>query len=138
MIVFVGIFLPASLSEADQRELVESKLRWTLSAFGDAEDADGPPAGESAAAPREIRLFGSAARGEMTESSDVDLALVFDTEEDLRRGRRAVHAAPRQDDWAVDLAFFVADDFTQRPAGGRLPMLIAREGRVLWRREEDG
>ncbi|MFW6368862.1 MAG: nucleotidyltransferase family protein, partial [Spirochaetota bacterium] len=60
----MGLFLPAPVSAEDADHIVGLKLRWIL----------------SACTPLEVWLFGSAATGEMTEASDIDLALLFGDE----------------------------------------------------------
>ena len=114
----MGIFRPAALSKTDTRSIVERKLGWILSACD----------------PREVWLFGSAARDSMTEASDVDLAVVFEDEHSLAASRRRLHAAPRTDEWPHDIVFFVAEDLYGRSIVGGLPMLIVEEGRKIYER----
>jgi predicted nucleotidyltransferase len=116
----MGFLRPAAVPPEDQQGVIKEKLAWVL----------------SACAPREVWLFGSLARGEMTEASDVDIALVFDDPENLRACRDALHATPRTPDWPVDLAFFLYDDLYERAKVGGLPMLIVEEGRRLYWRDE--
>ncbi|NBC28661.1 MAG: hypothetical protein GVY29_01555 [Spirochaetes bacterium] len=56
----MGLFRPARVSPEEREEIVRRKKDWIL----------------SACRPREIWLFGSAARGELTEASDIDLAVL--------------------------------------------------------------
>ena len=114
----MGIFRPAAVGQDEAREMVETKLRWIL----------------SACVPEEVWLFGSAERGEMTEASDVDLALVFPDGATLKEARRSLYARPRPDVWAQDIAFFISEDFYHRGTVGGLPMLILQEGKRLFRR----
>lgn len=87
----MGIFRPAALSRRDTRSIVEGKLGWILSACD----------------PREVWLFGSAARDSMTEASDVDLAVVFEDSATLAVSRRTLYATPRTDDWPQDVVFLL-------------------------------
>ena len=72
------------LSMAEQNEVLENKLRWLLDACE----------GE-ASLPLRILVFGSAARGELREDSDVDIALVFADEQTMGKARKAVARSPR-------------------------------------------
>ena len=109
------------LSEAEQNEVLEHKLRWLLDACE----------GESSL-PLRILVFGSAARGELREDSDVDIALVFADEQTMGTARKAVARSPRTDLWPVDLLNFTQDEFQARAEIGGVCMLIRDEGRVLW------
>ena len=114
----MGIFRPAALSKTDTRSIVERKLGWILSACD----------------PREVWLFGSAARDSMTEASDVDLAVVFEDRATLAASRRTLYATPRPDEWPHDIVFLVAEDLYGRSIVGGLPMLIVEEGRKIYER----
>lgn len=109
------------LSEAEQNEVLENKLRWLL----DACEAE-------ASLPLRILVFGSAARGELREDSDVDIALVFADEQTMGKARKAVARSPRTDLWPVDLLYFTQKEFRTRAEIGGVCMLIRDEGRVLW------
>ena len=75
----VGVFLPRVLPAAEAVAIVRTKLEWIL----------------DACAPVEVWLFGSAARDEMTEASDVDLALVFENEDAVSSARHALYSRRR-------------------------------------------
>lgn len=115
----MGLFMPQSLSPDDAHSVVSAKLEWV----------------RSICLPREIWLFGSAADGTMTEASDVDIALVFDTRDALLSCRRRLLSSPRSDDWPVDLVFFLHDDFVRRSKIGGLPMIIINEGKRVFPEE---
>lgn len=112
----MGLFRPARVDPADARALVDRKLSWIL---------DG-------CAPGEVWLFGSAARGELTEASDIDIALVFDSESEIDEARRSLYSRPRPDLWPQDLVFYQRDELYGRAATGGLPMLIVKEGVKLY------
>lgn len=109
------------LSEAEQNEVLEKKLGWLLDACT-----------AKAALPLRIYVFGSAARGELREDSDVDIALVFADEQTMAKARKAVSRSPRTDLWPVDLLYFTQEEFQARAKIGGVCMLIRDEGRVLW------
>lgn len=73
----MGLLAPARLSAEETERIIADKLRLIL----------------EASSPSAIILFGSAARGEMTEASDLDLALVYADEASLRNGRAAIHGS---------------------------------------------
>lgn len=90
-----------------------------------------------AAQPYRVYIFGSAARGEMTEASDVDLAVVFRTEAEYKSSRKAILCRPRDDEWPQDILFFVADEFERKALVGGVCMIIAQEGRLLYAAEQE-
>ena len=85
-----------------------------------------------ASRPERIYVFGSAARGEMNEASDVDLAVVFQTEAEDKAARKAILCRPRDDEWPQDILFFTADEFDRKALVGGVCMIIAQEGRLLY------
>jgi hypothetical protein len=74
----MGIFLPTTVSAEDTAAIVERKLQWILSACH----------------PLEVWLFGSAATGEMTEASDIDLILLFEDAVAIREAQRVLARTP--------------------------------------------
>lgn len=112
----MGLFRPAALSEEESRELIEGKLRWIL----------------KACSPEEVWLFGSAARGELTEASDIDIALIFEDTAQLRAARRALASRSRPDNWPQDVLYYTEDDFYRRARSGGAAQIIVEEGRRLY------
>ena len=108
----MGIFRPTRVSPEETSAIVRGKLDWIL----------------EVCTPREVWLFGSAARGELTEASDIDLALVFATGDEISFAREALHRRARSDLWPQDVVFFLKEDIERRASIGGLPMLIMREG----------
>jgi predicted nucleotidyltransferase len=78
-----------------------------------------------------IYLFGSHARGEADEDSDVDLVVIQSTELPFfERMRRA--AACVDPDWPVDILVYTPVEFdSMRRQGNAFAELIADEGVVL-------
>ena len=114
------LFLPTPVSSKEVEAIVERKLRWIL----------------SACTPVEVWLFGSAATGEMTEASDIDIALLFNDEHEIRRVQSKLARTPRLDNWPQNLVWFCASDFYERAGIGGLPMLILKDGRQIYPRSE--
>ncbi|MFW5843663.1 MAG: nucleotidyltransferase domain-containing protein [Spirochaetota bacterium] len=109
------------LSDAEQKEILDGKLHWLLSACASV-----------GGSPSRIVAFGSAARGELREDSDVDIALLFRDEQTMSAAKRAIYASPRTDFRPIDLLFFTEEEFKSRAEVGGVCMLIRDEGRVLW------
>ena len=116
----MGLLLPTRLTEAETEKILRDKLHWILEAPG----AEG-------CAPRAVIAFGSAARGEMTEASDVDIALVYPDAKSLKIGRAAIYRQAPPDAWPLDLLFATEDSFRVGREKGGLFALVMDEGRVL-------
>lgn len=112
----MGLFLPARIAADDVAAIVKRKLEWIL----------------SACIPSEVWVFGSAATGDMTEASDVDLAVLFPDDTAIRAAQSTLARTPRLDDWPQDLVWFRDEDFHTRKTIGGLPMIIAQEGLKLY------
>lgn len=82
--------------------------------------------------PVAIIAYGSAARNELREDSDLDLAIIFRDAEALRAGRSAVCSAKREDLWPPDLLFYTQGTFHSRANTGGVCMIIRDEGIVLY------
>lgn len=84
------------------------------------------------ARPEKIILFGSAARGEMTRHSDVDLLVVADTEDRLATIDR-IHGRLRGEHAAVDVIVVTPADVERYGNSHALVIKPAlREGRVVY------
>lgn len=112
------------LSPLEIDTVLEQKRSWILGACA-----------ESGCAPVRVIAFGSAGRGELREDSDIDLAILFADETQLRNGRDAVRKAPREDMWPLDLLFYTTEEFESRADSGGVCMLVRNEGRVLYNTE---
>jgi predicted nucleotidyltransferase len=115
----MGIFLPVPLSAEDIAAIIERKLQWIL----------------SACAPLEVWLFGSAATGDMTEASDIDLILLFRDAAAIREAQRTLARTPRIDGWPQDLLFYRRRDFYEQSTVGGVPMIAVEDGRRIYHRE---
>jgi predicted nucleotidyltransferase len=79
---------------------------------------------------RRIVLFGSRARGNATEDSDVDLALVFEDDQDVKAGVRKAHLALWPRPFPVDLVPITAGAL--QAGRSLLAREIARTGIVVY------
>lgn len=84
----------------------------------------------------EIILFGSAARGEMTEASDVDLVAIFPSKELARSGSRFFHKN-RKKFWPVDVLFVDRKYYDSRKSLGGVLFVVREEGKTIFRKSHD-
>jgi uncharacterized protein len=85
--------------------------------------------------PRRILLFGSRARGDHHDDSDVDLLIEMDT--DLRKPFREVeiHKLFPERAWSMDVFVYTPEEIAERkPNVGTLVHMAEKEGRVLYDR----
>jgi predicted nucleotidyltransferase len=84
---------------------------------------------------RTVILFGSLAREEMTEASDVDLAIIVDDGADLRGIKEHVRRLKAESfSWPCDLVVLNDAWFQQRKTFGGVCMEIDQGGLVLYQR----
>lgn len=83
--------------------------------------------------PRAIWLFGSASRYELTEFSDLDIAVIFDSEEELKKARsERIFLLSQSIQWPVDLLLMTQQHFLQRANVGGVCEIIKDEGICLY------
>lgn len=78
-----------------------------------------------------VALFGSYARGDFDEGSDVDLLVVFRSRDELDRAVRRIHEVTARTDLFFQVVSLTSDEF------GRSPLLdsVLREGRFYFGEE---
>ena len=104
------------LTQAEISSIVRQKLSWILQSCD----------------PDRVILFGSAARGEMTEASDVDLIVIFANRELKEQAAEKLWKNRPANDWPHDLIMHTQESFRESCAkGGGASWLAAREGTVL-------
>ena len=113
---------PRKLEKREVDALVASKLDWIIRTLGKN-------------LPLKIYLFGSAAQDRMSETSDLDFALVYSKEQDLAVAKSLLYGAARTDDWPMDFLFYTLEDFCARAKIGGVAYLIANEGRLVFEKE---
>jgi predicted nucleotidyltransferase len=109
---------PKALTPAQTNEILTAKLKWIL----------------SGCQPVKIILFGSAARNEMTDQSDVDIALLFSTAAEVKVQKKLLYKTPGRDLWPQDLFFLSEEEFSEKALTGGICEIIASEGKVLYER----
>jgi predicted nucleotidyltransferase len=82
-------------------------------------------------------LFGSAARGEMTEASDLDIVLIFDTLQSARFG--AIEAQRRRTKplWPTDYISIDKATFAEKSLVGGVFYCAREEGRDILEKNHD-
>ena len=114
-------FAPRPLSKEIADQVVAQKLTWIL----------------EGCQPLRVYLFGSAARGQMTEHSDFDFALVFESRDKILEAQKNFYNRPRYDEWPQDLLLFTEEQFNRKCLIGGVCAVIAEEGIVLYERNRD-
>ncbi len=82
--------------------------------------------------PLAIFLFGSAARNEMTDASDLDFLVVLSDETDLKALKKQYYCSPRKRLWPVDIIFMDKTTFLQKSLIGGVAMICLQEGLLLY------
>lgn len=82
--------------------------------------------------PERIILFGSAARHEMTDMSDLDVIVLLANQADLKLTRGNYFGQRSPIDWPVDILFMTTDDYMSRAAIGGVCFIAETEGRILY------
>jgi predicted nucleotidyltransferase len=112
----MGLLRPKPIPDEQAEAIVRAKVAWIL----------------KSSSPLAVIVFGSAARGELTEGSDIDIALVFPDEATLKERRAAIYREAPPDAWPADLLFYTEAAFRTKRASGGVCELIAKEGKVVY------
>src|SRR5690606_30206068 len=81
----------------------------------------------------EARLFGSAARGEMTEASDLDIALTFDTPENATIASKSAHGERRESArWPTDILCVDRATYEEKSHIGGGYWIVREDGKVVY------
>lgn len=83
---------------------------------------------------KRILLFGSAARGTMSEASDIDAVLIFDSLENASYYRKKIHSLRVKTKWPADLICVDEAQFNERSQIGGVLFVAREEGCVLFER----
>jgi predicted nucleotidyltransferase len=113
-------FLPKPVSAEVCQNVLARKKNWIL----------------TLCSPARVIVFGSAARNELTDHSDIDLALLFENSEDLNAAREVVFYRDPDDEWAQDLLLYLESDFERRKHLGGVCQLIFEEGICIYERNK--
>jgi len=82
--------------------------------------------------PYAIYLFGSLARDEFTDQSDIDLLIITHSVDDIRAARKAVAKIRPFSRFPVDVVWMSRDDFVKRANIGGIAQIVKEEGRLMF------
>lgn len=112
----MGKLTAKKLDPKDAENLVREKLKWIL----------------DNAKPESVWLIGSAARGEMTDASDLDFVLLFNDSSQKKQLMGQLYRTPCPVEWPTDLLAYTREEFLLSASkGGGVCWLALREGLLL-------
>lgn len=82
--------------------------------------------------PLAVYLFGSGARGTMTEASDLDLLIVLDDHDDMKVAKAGYYRSRKGVVWPVDAIFMTGSEFVRKSKAGGVAMMCMQEGRLIY------
>ncbi len=80
----------------------------------------------------QIILFGSAARGEMTEASDLDVIVIIENNENVSMVEKKIFLHPKWGKWPADLLVYPLSEYNRKANIGGVPYLSKTEGIVVY------
>jgi len=86
----------------------------------------------AACKPTRVFLFGSAARNEMTDASDLDLLVVVEDGSNLKQIKKKYYCRRKSHMWPVDALFMEQSEFQRKSQTGGVAMLCMQEGILLF------
>ena len=86
----------------------------------------------SVCAPHTIYLFGSAATGEMTNQSDIDLIVLFNRREEASLARKTYFGQKSQRVCPVDILFMTVTEFKSWASKGGVCQVCLEEGKIIY------
>jgi len=87
--------------------------------------------------PERIHVFGSAARGDFTHGSDIDLAIVFADEEACRVMKPLVYRAGPLSSYPCDVLCYSEPEFRRKSEQGGICAEILQHGKVVYDKRAD-
>ncbi len=108
--------LAGKLDSQDQERLVQQSLAEIL----------------EVCRPRKVILFGSAARCEMTEASDLDYVLIVKYRDEVKPTQKLVNRVAAKIDWPMDCLVLDEDQFSKKSQEGGICFVAKTEGKVLY------
>lgn len=85
--------------------------------------------------PLAIYVFGSAARGEFTDQSDIDIMVIMASNEEIKKAREKLKKHYPLSKYPVDLVWMLDEQFSKKKNIGGLCMIVNEEGRKIYSRE---
>lgn len=84
--------------------------------------------------PDAVILFGSAARQEMTDASDLDFVVIIRDQDLLKSSRGNFYSSPRPIRWPMDIIFVSREEYERSASVGGLFKVCRDEGRLMYQR----
>lgn len=81
--------------------------------------------------PEAIYLFGSLARDEFTDQSDIDLLIVMNQPSQIKLARQKVAKLRPLSRFPMDIIWMSADDFNRKSQTGGVAQIVKEEGRLM-------
>jgi predicted nucleotidyltransferase len=91
----------------------------------------------AACSPRAVYLFGSAATGQMTDQSDLDIIVVLPDGVSPRPAQQNLRHHQPLSQHGVDLVWISDSEFERKKALGGICMVAASEGRLLYQSSDN-
>lgn len=86
----------------------------------------------SVSSPEVIYIFGSYARGSISGTSDLDLAIIFETQEILKIQKKRILNSKLFLDYSTDILFFTRDEFEKKSSLWGICTIIKNEGKIIY------
>lgn len=86
----------------------------------------------SVSQPSQIIIFGSYARKNINELSDIDIAVLFPNKEIAKVEKKVIMNSKLFLDRTVDLLFYVKEEFNKKSQIGGVCTLIEKEGIIIY------
>lgn len=86
----------------------------------------------SVSTPQIIYIFGSYARGLVSESSDLDIAIIFEKPEEVKEQKKRILNGKLFLDYSTDCLFFSKVDFEKKAQLGGVCLVIKAEGKIIY------
>lgn len=81
--------------------------------------------------PAAIILFGSSITSDRTAESDIDLAIIFETKDEVDSAPKKIFSKGPLSDVSLDLLFFTREGFLSKVGEGGLVQHIQEQGRLI-------
>lgn len=82
--------------------------------------------------PKQLILFGSALSEFWSRGSDIDLALIFESQVDLECAKNKLRQKALTQNRSYDLLFYTENEFLEKSCTGGVCQIIREQGRVIY------
>ena len=85
--------------------------------------------------PLRVIVFGSAARNELTDCSDLDIFVITRSVQETKQARQDYYSKKPVVEWPADIFFISQEEFDKRSLNGGICMIAKDEGIVIYNKE---